>query len=166
VTRAAAHAREAGLVVALSLCPTRAFVSAPNLARYAERAGELGVSFIQILEPKAVGHYAGHDVRLTEAQRRLLEAFCARLNTDPAARHLPSVSYPDWSTRTLGCVGAGDRYIYIDTAGDLHACPFCRVPGIRALDHDLTTAISRLQTAGCPSAASCACESSTCSATA
>ena len=166
VTRAAAHAREAGLVVALSLCPTRAFVSAPNLARYAERACELGVSFIQILEPKAVGHYAGHDVHLTEAQRRLLEAFCARLNTDPAARDLPSVSYPDWSTRTLGCVGAGDRYIYIDTAGDLHACPFCRVPGIRALDHDLTTAISRLQTAGCPSAASCACESSTCSATA
>lgn len=166
VTRAAAHARAAGLVVALSLCPTRAFVSAENLHRYAERARDLGAAFIQILEPKAAGHYAGRDVRLSEAQRRQLEGFCARLNTDPSARDLPSVSYPDWSTRALGCVGAGDRYIYIDTAGDLHACPFCRVPGIRALDHDLPAAIELLQAAGCPSAVSCTCDSSKCSATA
>jgi len=165
VTRAAAHAREAGLVVALSLCPTRAFVTASNLERYAMRARDLGASFIQILEPKAVGHYAGQDVALTGEQRRQLEAFCARLNTDPAARHLPSVTYPDWSTRVLGCVGGGDRYLYIDTRGDLHACPFCRTPGRRALDGDLDVSISRLQAAGCPAAGSCAREPAACSPT-
>jgi MoaA/NifB/PqqE/SkfB family radical SAM enzyme len=138
-------------------------VTTANLDRYADRARELGATFIQILEPKAIGHYAGQDVTLTPGQQRLLETFCARLNTDPFARHLPTVSYPDWSTRALGCVGAGDRYVYVDTIGDLHGCPFCRTPGIRTLDHDMNTAMSLLQAAGCPAAA-CACDSTACSA--
>lgn len=158
VTRAAAHAHAEGLVVALSLCPTRAFVTPSNLHRYAERARALGAGFIQILEPKAIGHYAGRDVGLMPDQRRQLERFCARLNTDPAARDLPSVVYPDWSSRVLGCIGGGDRYLYIDTRGEMHACPFCRTPGLRALDGDLGDQIARLQAAGCPAAGVCACD--------
>jgi MoaA/NifB/PqqE/SkfB family radical SAM enzyme len=156
VERAAGHARDAGLLVALSLCPTRSFVTPENLDRYAERAVEFGASFIQLLEPKAVGHYAGQDVALSAAQQRLLEQFSQRLNADPAARALPTVSYEDWNARRLGCKGAGDRYAYIDTDGDLHACPFCRAPGLRVLGHDLDDALARLQCAGCPAGNACA----------
>jgi MoaA/NifB/PqqE/SkfB family radical SAM enzyme len=150
---AARHAREAGLLVAFSLCPTRAFVTAANLERYAEIAHSLGASFIQLLEPKAVGHYAGRDVALSAAQQRILEEFCERLDTDAAARDMPTVEYADWGARTLGCRGAGDRYGYIDTAGELHPCPFCHGPGIGVLDHDIDSAISILQHRGCPAAA-------------
>ena len=154
VVRAAANAREAELLVALSLCPTRAFVSVENLEKYAETARNVGASFIQIVEPKPVGHYAGLDVALAPAQRRLLEQFHERMNCDPAARDLPAVEYPDWSARTFGCHG-GDRYVYIDTDGALHPCPFCRTPGVPLLAHDTNEALAMVQTAGCR-AASCA----------
>lgn len=150
VMRAAQHAREAGLLVSLSLCPTRAFTTPGNLDRYAVLAQSLGASFIQILEPKAVGRYAGQDVALGAAERRCLEEFCERLNGDAAMRDHPSVEYMDWGARALGCCGAGDRYAYVDTTGGLHACPFCPAPGPNVLEQDIHAAISVLQDAGCP----------------
>jgi MoaA/NifB/PqqE/SkfB family radical SAM enzyme len=150
VKRAATSARGAGLLIALSLCPTRAFVSSENLDRYAQTARSMGASFIQILEPKPIGHYAGQDVALDPTQQRELERFTERLNLDPAARDLPAVTYLDWFARTHGCWGAGDRYVYIDTEGALHACPFCRAPGVHVLDHDIDEAIAMLQVSGCP----------------
>jgi len=150
VEHGAEHARRAGLVVTLSLCPTRAFVSRENLERYADAARRLGASFIQILEPKAVGRYTGADVALSAPQQRLLEEFADRLNTDPAYRHFPAVAYADFTKRSIACFGAGDRYIYIDTDGALHPCPFCRAPAGRVLDGDLDVTLARLQAAGCP----------------
>ena len=150
VERAAEHARAAGLVVALSLCPTREFISPENLRAYARTAQRLGASFVQILETKAVVHYAGRDVELSEGQRRLLEELFDRMNADPACRDLPAVSYADYSTRRLGCHGAGDRHLYVDTDGALHPCPFCRAPAGHALDGDFDGALARLQSAGCP----------------
>lgn len=158
VLRGARHAREAGLLVACSLCPTRAFTTVENLERYAETARSLGASFIQVLEPKAIGHYARQDVTLGRAEQRVLEEFCERLNSNAGAQDLPTVEYLDWSKRRLGCCGAGDRYAYVDTDGELHACPFCRAPGLRVLDQDIDTALSTLQARGCPAAGVCACE--------
>jgi MoaA/NifB/PqqE/SkfB family radical SAM enzyme len=150
VERAAASAREAGLLVALSLCPTREFVSVENLDRYAALAASLGASFIQLLEPKAVGHYAGRDVALAPEQQRMLEAFADRLNIDARSRALPAVSYPDYASRNVGCRGAGDRHLYIDTDGAVHPCPFCRTPSpARVLDGDFDSTLATLQSAGC-----------------
>lgn len=147
---AARNAREAGLLVALSLCATRAFVTAGNLRRYAELARTLGAIFIQILEPRALGRYASRDVLLRPGQLRLLERFCDRLNHEGSALDLPSVSYFDWNARAFGCSGAGDRFVYVDTEGCLQACPYCRVQGVSLLDHDIHSALSFLKSAGCP----------------
>jgi len=35
----------------------------------------MGVSFIQILEPRAVGHYTGKDVMLDANHEKILEGF-------------------------------------------------------------------------------------------
>jgi MoaA/NifB/PqqE/SkfB family radical SAM enzyme len=150
VERGAAYARSAGLLVTLSLCPTRAFVSAENLDRYAQLARQLRASFIQILEPKAIGRYAGADVALTEPQQRLLEEFADRLNFDPKYLDFPAAGYADFTKRSIACFGAGDRYIYIDTDGGLNPCPFCRVSAGSALDGDFNAALARLRLAGCP----------------
>jgi MoaA/NifB/PqqE/SkfB family radical SAM enzyme len=153
VVAAAAAARAADLTLAVTLCPTRAFVSSTALERYAELARTLGAGFVQVLEPKAVGHFAGQDVALDAAQQATLEAFCLRLNHDPAAAHLPLVSYPDLARRRLGCQGAGQRYLYVDTDGQLHACPFCRAPAGRVLaggPQDFEQLLGALRARGCP----------------
>jgi MoaA/NifB/PqqE/SkfB family radical SAM enzyme len=155
VERAARHALDAGLLIACSLCATRSFATPENLQRYAETARSLGASFIQILEPQALGHYAGQDVVLDSVQQRVLEEFCERLNSDAAAQDYPTVEYIDWAARSLGCVGAGDRYAYVDTDGELHACPFCRAPGLRVLDQNIDDALSILKSKGCPAAGAC-----------
>lgn len=146
---AAMHARDAGLVVALSLCPTREFVSDENLGRYLDMAAGLGASFVQLLEPKAIGHWAGRDVTLAPHQQRMLDAFALRTNADPARRHLPAVSYPDGASRASGCRGAGDRHLYIDTDGSVHPCPFCRESAGCALDGDFDDTLAALQARGC-----------------
>ena len=150
VGRAARCARGAGLVVALSLCPTRAFVSSENLRRYAQLARSMGASFIQILEPKPVGHYEGQDVALDRAQQDELERFAERMEFDRDARDFPSVIYLEWGARTDGCAGAGDRYLYVDTEGALHACPFCRAGRRHILDEGFDEAVAKLQVVGCP----------------
>lgn len=153
VTTAAGEVRNAGLVLALSLCPVRSFISPDDLKRYANLAHSLGASFIQILEPKAVGHYAGQDVALDAARQEELERFVHWLNRAPEARKLPVASYLDAEARLNGCSG-GSRYAYVDTEGALHACPFCRDHPISLVGRDTEAAFAGLQAAGCPSHAS------------
>jgi MoaA/NifB/PqqE/SkfB family radical SAM enzyme len=154
VDRAASHARRAGLLVCLTLCATRAFVSAENLEAYARTAGSLGAAFIHILEPQAVGRFSGHAVELLPTQIQLLEDFWFRMNFDRAFSDMPGVSYLGIARRRGHCYGAGDRHVYIDTDGNLHPCPFCRVPTGRVLDGSFATALERVHAAGCPASRS------------
>jgi MoaA/NifB/PqqE/SkfB family radical SAM enzyme len=153
VEKAAANAGNAGLVVGLSLCATRAFVTEENLWQYARLATQLGAAFIQILEPKPVGHYAGQAVGLPVAQQKILEDFYHKLNFNPAYSHLPLVVYYDYQRRRAGCAAAADRHVYVDTDGQLHACPFCQKPAGSALEKDITVTLSNLRQAGCPGSA-------------
>jgi MoaA/NifB/PqqE/SkfB family radical SAM enzyme len=147
--RAVAHAHAAGLVVCLSLCVTREFTTEANLLAYAQLARQLGVAFIKVLEPRAVGHYAGHDVALRPAQTALLDVFYEKLTYDPAYHDWPIVYYYGYHQRRMGCAGAADWFLYVDTDGDLHACPFCQQKSGSALGPDLDEGIVRVRGAGC-----------------
>ncbi|WP_345121084.1 radical SAM protein [Hymenobacter antarcticus] len=147
--RAAAHAHEAGLVVNLSLCATQEFTTEANLMAYARLARQLGVTFIQILEPRAVGHYAGKPVDLSPAQLTLLEAFYVALNFGPQYLDWPLVHYYGYHQRRMGCGGAADRFLYVDTDGDLHACPFCQKKSGSALGGNLDEALAAMKNRGC-----------------
>lgn len=120
------NARKAGLITALSLCVTREFISKNNLYEYAKIASELGVGFVQLLEPKAVGHYTNKPVLLNREQLNLLEEFYTDMNFNPAYRHYPVFLYHGHHQRKLGCMSAGKRILYIDAAGHIDACPFCQ----------------------------------------
>ena len=123
---AATYAQEVGLVVNLAVCVTQEFTTAANLLQYAQLARRLGVAFIQLLEPRAVGHYATQEVALSAGQVAVLDAFYETLNFNPTYHDWPLVTYYGYHQRRLGCSGAADRFLYVDTDGDLHACPFCR----------------------------------------
>lgn len=119
------HAREQDLVVALSLCTTREFTTWENLMTYTQYARGLGVAYIQLLEPKPVGHYAGKRVTLSWQQLELLEEFYTTLNHDPTYKGYPVIIYHGYHQRRMGCQSAGLRNIYIDSVGTVNACPFC-----------------------------------------
>lgn len=150
VEKAAINANKVGLAVGFSLCATKAFVTKENLIAYAELVSRLGGAFIQLLEPKPVGHYAGQLVGLPVAQQKILEDFYTNLNNNPAYQHLPMVVYYDYQRRRAGCAGAADRHVYVDTDGQLHACPFCQKPAGSMLENNVAHTLNNLREAGCP----------------
>lgn len=142
-------AKSASLAVCLSVCTTRDFVTAENLERYIDLASRTGVHFIQFLEPKAVGHWEGKNVTLRLSQLDLLSTIYLQHNFSKEGKAIPVISYHGEVTRTLGCSGAGKDYVYVDTDGDIHNCPFCQQKLCSALDNNLETNIMRMKSRGC-----------------
>jgi MoaA/NifB/PqqE/SkfB family radical SAM enzyme len=130
---------QSGMVTALSVCTTKEFLDGAHLAPYMEFARGLGVHFVQVLEPKAVGHYEGKNVLLEESHIQILEDFFKKANQDPAYSEYPTLMYHGYHQRRIGCY-AGSRSVYIDSAGWVHACPFChtRSYNIRVILEDQT----------------------------
>jgi len=149
VKAAVGNAIAAKLVTALTLCATNSFISDSNLHAYAELAKEMGVSFIQLLEPKAAGHYKEKNVGLTDEKQKMLEAFYHKMNYEYKYRHYPIICYLEQVNRRHGCLSSGDRNLYLDTDGDIHACPFCRSKLGNILSPDFSEVIENLKTVGC-----------------
>jgi MoaA/NifB/PqqE/SkfB family radical SAM enzyme len=148
-TDAARNCLNAGIMVSFSLCATREFVSENNLMKYANLAKGLGVNFIRILEPRAVGKFSNVKVALATEQVELLSDFAKRLNADKHYKDYPIVTFFGYHQREMGCFGAGERYVYIDPNGDVHACPFCRGRMGNLLEESFTGIIERVKTVGC-----------------
>jgi MoaA/NifB/PqqE/SkfB family radical SAM enzyme len=123
-TNAIAAAKKAGLVTSISVCATKAFIDGKHLLPYLDFACQLGVQFVQVLEPRKVGHYEGKDVLLDEQHIKELEKIFKLVNHAPAYQHYPTMLYHGYHQRRIGCF-SGSRSVYVDSAGDVHACPFC-----------------------------------------
>ncbi len=150
--RAAQNARKAGLVVGLNLVPTRDFCTPEHLWHYLQLAQSLQVHFIRILEPRAVGHYAQSDeaVELMEEHWTVLENFHRKIQTGRAYRYYPIIEYHGTFQRQVGCGGGGERYLYVDTDGYFHACPFCRNKCGSAINGTIEEGLTALkQASGC-----------------
>lgn len=143
------NAQQAGLAVALSVCTTRSFVTPENLMRYAELAKKMNAGFIQLLEPRAVGRYAGKDVQLLPEHYQILDEFYLQLNHQKRYRDYPLVIHTSYNQRRFGCDASGLNSITIDTDGYINACPFCRSKTKHALDEDVSKAYDLLQQEGC-----------------
>lgn len=149
VLKAVENCRNAGLLICLSLCATKDFTSKKNLNNYLELARKMGVHFIQILEPRAVGNFSNKDVKLNNSQIELLSEFSVKINTHPDYKSFPIVAFYGYHQRKLGCMGAGNRYFYIDSMGEVHACPFCQRSAGNLLEHSLNDLIKKLREKKC-----------------
>jgi MoaA/NifB/PqqE/SkfB family radical SAM enzyme len=149
ITQAAGNIRKAGLLICFSICATKEFVTEENLWKYLLLAKSLGAGFIRILEARKVGRYANQDVELEEEHVKILEKFYLTVNSDPQNRSYPYVMYPGYRQRRIGCFGAGNRYLYIDSNGDIHACPFCQDSAGNILSQPLEDIIVKLRKTGC-----------------
>jgi MoaA/NifB/PqqE/SkfB family radical SAM enzyme len=146
---AATHCRNADLALAFSLCATKEFVSHENLEKYLALTTELGAGFVQILEPRKAGHFSGQDVELQVEHMQMLENFYINTNDNAVKRHAPIITYPGYHQRRLGCFGAGNRYLYVDAVGDLHACPFCQRKVGNVLRDSIEKSIIKMREIGC-----------------
>ncbi|KAA9039543.1 radical SAM protein [Ginsengibacter hankyongi] len=147
--KAVANARKNNLVACLSLCATKEFISRKNLSRYAELAKGRGISFIQVLEPRAVGHYAEKDVHLSERQIAVPEDFYITYNYNKDYVNYPSVLYHGFYSRRTGCAGGGKYFLYVDTDGDVHNCTFCRHKLFSALHDPIEENLTNMLKGGC-----------------
>ena len=150
--QAVGHARSAKLVTALNLVPARSFCTRENLWRYLQLARSLQVHFVRILEPRAVGHYAGQSdaVELTKGHWSVIEDFHREIQTSPIYRDFPIVEYHGAFQRQVGCGGSGERYLYIDADGDFHSCPLCRNKCGSALTGSIEAGLAAMkQSGGC-----------------
>lgn len=149
VQDAAKNASKAKLVITFSICVTNEYCTKENLLAYINLAYSLGASFIQLLEPRSVGNYAGKNVNLTSENMLLLEEFLSEMNTLQENKHLPIVQYPGLIQRKIGCPGAGSKYLYIDTDGYMSSCPFCKNKKTHILADDHESSISEMINEGC-----------------
>ncbi len=123
-TTAVKAARKAGLVVSISVCATKQFLDGNHLLPYMNFAKALGVQFVQVLEPRDIGHYEGREVLLEKRHIEKLEGVFTLVNHTPAFKDHPTLLYHGYHQRKVGCF-SGSRSVYVDSAGDVHACPFC-----------------------------------------
>ncbi len=143
------HCQDAGIIPNLTLCVTREMATPAHLIRYLDLARDLKVPFVRFLEPRRTGRYAGKDVLLREREQETVLQTYLKMNSERKYRSYPIIQYPGYHQRKLGCFGAGNRYLYINSRGDYQGCPFCEgsVGNIRTMD--LRSAINLLQTRGC-----------------
>lgn len=146
---AAKNCREAGLAVGLAVCTTRSFTSWKNLMCYAELAKKVGAHFIQLQEPFAVGGYSNKDVLLRPEEVRVLDSFYKELNHNKKYKDFPMVVFHGYHQRRIGCFGGGNRYLYIDSDGFIHSCPYCRNKAANLLENTLSECIQSLESKGC-----------------
>lgn len=143
------NAHKAKLAVSLSLCATNQFVTEENVLRYMNFAKQLGVAFVHILEPQMVGNYENKHKNLSHKQEQILESFFLKMNYDVQFKDYPIIIYAGYHQRKKGCFGAANRYLYIDTKGNLQACPFCQNKGFDILKYPLDLSIDKIRANGC-----------------
>ncbi len=149
VLKAVENCKKEGILVSLSICATREFTSEENLRKYMELAKKIGAHFIRILEARQVGRFSDKQVRLGKDQIGMISDFAIRMNNHSEFKDFPIVVFFAYHQRKIGCMGAGNRYLYIDANGDFHACPFCRGRKGNALTDSFNSSIKKLRSAGC-----------------
>ncbi len=136
--------------ITLSLCATSEFITKENLFKYAMKGKEMGVTFIQLLEPKQVGFYENKDILLSEEKKKILRDFYFLMAFDNRYRDWPIVNYMGYHNESAGCLGAGDRFLYINSKGEINACPFCHKNYGNIKNEDIDANIMAMKNESCP----------------
>lgn len=124
VMNAVHYAKEAGLIVTISLVFNKDLISKSFVQEYMFLAKSLQVDFVQWLEPRANGKYKNRDVALRPEQIDVVEQLFTSYNGNTELDDFPPILYQNYLQRRKGCNGSY-RFFYIDSDGMIQACPFC-----------------------------------------
>ncbi len=127
VKKAIAHSQAAGLFVSINCCPTKEYIAEKGIEALMEQLTAWQVPVVNVLEPRAVGHFAGQDVELNPEEKAYLETQFYRYSFEPDFDEYPILTYPALARKHLPC-GGGVSYLLLDYDGTLRPCPFCKTP--------------------------------------
>ncbi|MEO0897214.1 MAG: radical SAM protein [Bacteroidota bacterium] len=127
VKKAVLHCHEQGLLVSVNVCPTREYLAEGAMPNFVELMEEWQVPMVNVLEPRAVGHFANMDVELRLHEKNYLEELFYQYNFEEGWEEKPIFLYPAISRKHLRC-GGGISYLLLDYDGTLRPCPFCKAP--------------------------------------
>src|SRR5690606_15602185 len=97
------EAKRAGMVVSISVCATKTFIEAGHLMPYMHFAKNLGAHFVQVLEPKNVGHYNEKDVLLASKHINVLDEVFTMINHSKDYKNYPTMIYHVYHHIRVGC---------------------------------------------------------------
>lgn len=143
------NCKAVGIVPNLTLCVTHEMATEAQLMKYLRLARDLEVPFVRFLEARKAGNYAGKDVLLSRQEQEVVLKFFHKMNGSARYQFYPIIQYPGYHQRNIGCYGAGNRYIHIDSAGFYHSCPFCRGAVGNIKEMELSEGIRLLREQGC-----------------
>lgn len=95
-----------------------------------------------------MGHFADQNVELGPREHVLLDDLVELLHKDRRYRRYPIVDHYASYQRAVGCSGSGKRFVYVDTDGQAHACPFCQKPCGSVLHEPLDQLYAKLRDNG------------------
>ena len=140
---------ENDLVTVISTCLTQATATREYLDEFMRFSKDLGVGFVQFLEPKPVGHYAMKNVILKPEQIQVLEEVFLSYNQEAEYLDFPIIVYHGFYQRRVGCMASGNRMVYVDTNGDFMKCPFCQNKKGSLLDENFESIINEMNIESC-----------------
>lgn len=144
VRSAARAVRSAWLPLAFNLVVRHEAANTAFLDAYLATAEELGGAFVRLLEPRAVGRWAGKSVGLTAEEIEVVERF------HEAPRPTGPQTFSDgYFVRRIGCMGAADAFFEIDAHGRARSCPFCAEDGGSVVERPVAEAVAALHGRGC-----------------
>ena len=80
----------------------------------------------------------------------LLESFYIKMNFSNEFLDYPIISYHGYYQRRQGCYAGGNRSMYVDTDGNLNACPFCHTNNGNILSDSFQDELESMSKQGCP----------------
>jgi MoaA/NifB/PqqE/SkfB family radical SAM enzyme len=141
--------RENGVFPATCLVAGKEMVNDGGLYEYMELTRELGVGFIQLVDPIPSGRYLDPEGEfiLDEAERKKLVDFQIEVNTEPRFSDYPGVTarlYIEDGTR-YGCGMGGNQAAYIDSSGNVEPCPYISLSLGNIMEEDFNTIFKRMR---------------------
>lgn len=120
------HLQNAGVMVSINVCATKAYINSGEVEKIIELAKNLEIPMVNFLEPRAVGNYQDKAVELDAAQMDYLANLSNKYNFDKKYFDYPTVLFPAAYRKSMPC-GGGKSYLLLDYDGTLYPCPFCKV---------------------------------------
>lgn len=127
VKQAIANCQSVGLLVSINCCPTKEYVAEAGIAPLMDDLNDWEIPLVNLLEPRAVGHFAGKDVELNADEKAYLETQFYQYNFEEIYIDYPILTYPAIARKHIPC-GGGVSYLLLDYDGTLLPCPFCKTP--------------------------------------
>ncbi len=126
VKKAIDNCENAGLLVSINTCITKEYLKQDGLSHIVELAKSWNIPIVNVIEPRAVGHYANKEVEYSISENQKVAKQVVAYNTSTTEDY-PTVLYPAMLRSAVPC-GGGRSYLFLDSDGTLRPCPFCKTP--------------------------------------